>query len=119
MDLSGTNVEEMSDLSVVVFVQNNDNKIIMQSTYATNTLSVSDNTLAEVTIYPNPSNGFLKVETPKAVDIQINNILGKTVFAQKEVTGETVLNVSNLNTGVYFVTITNGTQNETKKIIIK
>lgn len=119
MDLSGTNVEEMSDLSVVVFVQENATKTIMQSAYATNTMGISDNTFAQIAIYPNPSNGFLNVETPKAVDVKITNILGKTVFAQKEVSNETVLNVSNLNTGVYFVTITNGSQNETQKIIIK
>ncbi len=33
-DMSGTNVEEMDDLSVVVFIQNDDNKEIMQSCWA-------------------------------------------------------------------------------------
>lgn len=119
MDLSGTNVEEMNDLSVVVFVQDDATRNIMQSAYAINTMGVHESNIAQIGLYPNPSNGFLNVATPEEVDIQISNILGETVFTQKQVTNETVLNLNSLNAGVYFVTITKDSQKITKKIILE
>ena len=117
-DLSGTNVEEYDDLIVAVFVQNNATKELMQANYAVNTLGVNENTLSEIKIYPNPSNGFLRISTPNMVDIKITDMMGKIVFTQNDVTNESVMDVSKLNTGVYFATLSQNGESETIKVII-
>ncbi len=117
-DLSSTNVEEFDDLMVAVFIQNNATKKIMQAGYATNTLGVNENNLSQLTLYPNPSNGSLRISTQGEVAVQISDILGKVMFSQNDITSETVMNVSSLSTGVYFATITQEGQSETIKVII-
>ncbi|HET8838953.1 MAG TPA: T9SS type A sorting domain-containing protein [Flavobacteriaceae bacterium] len=117
-DLSGTNVEEFDDLIVAVFVQKNSTKEIMQANYATNTLGVNENSVAELALYPNPSNGTLRISTQENVNIRITDILGKVQFSQNDVTSESILNVSNLTSGVYFATISQNGNSKTVKVII-
>lgn len=117
-DLTGTNVEEFDDLIVAVFVQNNSTKEIMQAAYSTNTLGISENNISELTLYPNPSNGTLRISTQGKVTIQITDILGKVQFIQNDVTNKSILNVSDLTSGVYFATITQNGTSKTVKVII-
>jgi endonuclease I/chitodextrinase len=72
------------------------------------------------TIYPNPSNGNVKINFENANEkhtIQIFSVLGQKVF-EKAYSNSSSAAINNLQKGVYFVKITNDTQSVTKKLIV-
>ena len=68
-------------------------------------------------LFPNPSNGDFTIEfyDSKTTLVEIFSLQGQKVF-QKE-SNDSFLS-SNLQSGLYFVTVTKGDQSETKKLII-
>ena len=117
-DMSSTNVEDMDDLMVVVFVQDDATKQIMQATFALGQpLGLDDENLQNVGMYPNPSNGQLNISTDRVLQITIHDILGKKVFSKDGINTE-ILDVSHLNNGMYLVNISDGTSMTSKKLII-
>lgn len=84
------------------------------------TLSNNEFNLDSLTIYPNPTNtGFVNIKSPNtdAMSVQVFDILGKQV--KNETLTDNTLNVSNLNTGVYILKITQNNATTTKKLVIK
>lgn len=72
-------------------------------------------------LYPNPSKGeTLKISSSFDTDYEVSiyNMLGKKVLAQT-VKASAELNISNLQSGVYLVKLTQGNQSLTKKLIIQ
>ena len=117
-DMSSTNVEDMDDLMVVVFVQDDATKQIMQATFALGQpLGLDDENLQNVGMYPNPSNGQLNISTDRELQVTIHDILGKKVFSKDGINTE-ILDVSHLNNGMYLVNISDGTSMTSKKLII-
>ncbi len=122
-DMSDTFVEEMDDLAVVVFIQDNLTKQIIQSRYtdASNiVLGTNDMNVAQVTLVPNPTTGIVKIMTDKTQDVNVFDLTGKRVFTQPNVGDNTTLNLSHLSKGVYVVVMTDDKGAETvKKLVIK
>jgi len=86
----------------------------------TPTLSVKNIEVLSFSVYPNPTNtGFVNIKTTsnEAVKVSVFNILGKQVINQ-ELTNET-LDVSNLNSGVYLVKLSQNGASTTKKLVIE
>ena len=88
--------------------------------HALATLSTVDLEEAKVTIYPNPSNGSVKINFENAnenYDVQIFSVLGQKVFEKsfREIPSAAI---NNLQKGIYFVKITNNSQSVTKKLIV-
>ena len=119
-DMSSTNVEEMDDLAVVIFVQDDGSKKIMQAKYLpTKTpLSVNDTVFENVSLYPNPTKGILNITTNQEISVSVMDLLGKTVIASTKFNSNATLDLSNLNNGVYLVKVNNGNTVGTKKIIL-
>ena len=81
------------------------------------TLTVTDFSLKEVRVYPNPINNILNIKLPNNMegeDIQFYNILGKPVGSYT-LKSQNQIDVSHLSNGVYFLKFNNGL---VKKIII-
>jgi hypothetical protein len=74
----------------------------------------------DFTVYPNPSEGkfSLKFEEPVAGKISITSLDGKSVFAEdmKE-TSEHRMDLSEIPSGVYIITLTKGSKSFSKRII--
>lgn len=71
-------------------------------------------------MYPNPTNnGIVNVNTVLNSDIAIFDVLGKNVFIKNKIIGENVLDLSHLQSGVYFVKVKSGTFETTSKLILK
>lgn len=83
------------------------------------TLAVSESSDTNVAVYPNPTNGMLHInvkdETPKT--IQITNLLGKTVQSTNSISLQTQMDLSALQSGMYFVTVKTADRSKTVKII--
>ncbi len=56
-----------------------------------------------VNIYPNPVNDVLNIESKSATIIQIANVLGEIVHTQTIQLGINPIDVSSLNSGIYFI----------------
>jgi hypothetical protein len=83
-------------------------------------LSVKENAIAGLKMYPNPvSNGTLYItsNSSEAKSVGVYDVLGKQVLNAK--TSNNAVNVSNLTYGVYFVKITEDGKTDTKKLIIQ
>jgi len=76
------------------------------------------------TVFPNPSNGNFNValtETfgPKAI-VTISSLTGATIQSNEYVNnGMITVNAANLSSGIYMVTVSNGTNSVTEKITIQ
>ncbi|MFM7018396.1 T9SS type A sorting domain-containing protein [Flavobacterium sp.] len=118
--LTGLNIEEMTDLDVIVFIQDPATKAIMQSKVATEALSTNSfANSSKLKLYPNPSNGIVKINTESPVDVVVMDITGKVVYTMNQVTNETQMNLSSLQKGIYMAKVISEGSEETQKIILK
>ena len=117
--LANTFIEENSDLEVIVFIQNATTREIMQSFKATDALSLEDNALAKVKLYPNPASNNIRFTNIQEATIMITDVTGKVVLQTEGVDENSIINVSNLNSGIYLVNIKNESMNETIKFVKK
>ncbi|MCK9611449.1 MAG: T9SS type A sorting domain-containing protein [Bacteroidales bacterium] len=74
---------------------------------------IQDNSISEISIYPNPVHDFIYLND--FTDVDIFNVFGQMVGSYKNVK---TINVSDYNEGNYFVRIINGNNTITKKITI-
>ena len=83
------------------------------------TAGVEDNVFNSVKMFPNPARDYVQfsVNSNEDLDIQIFDMLGKSVLRVDNV--RNAVNVSELNAGLYFVQMTLGAQQATKKLVIK
>lgn len=87
-------------------------------------LSVNENEFDNLSVYPNPTNGMLSIGSSNNLDnvkISVHDIAGRAlnnaVDAKHNSSNELSLNMSQLASGVYFVTIEDRDHKSTKKII--
>lgn len=69
-------------------------------------LNVDEQTnIATSTIYPNPANDFIMIETENETEIKIYSVSGQMVLRQSISDGTNTIDVSKLNSGIYFIDI--------------
>jgi uncharacterized membrane protein len=103
-----------------VFIQStNTGKAVMQSVKATELLSNDQFAAKKFKVYPNPSEGIVRIKSETPVSVSIADITGKVVFTMNDVTSDTQMNLSSLQKGMYMATISSGSDKETQKIILK
>lgn len=84
-------------------------------------LGLNDVTAKNFRLYPNPvNNGSFNIESKNTerFNLEIYNVFGKAVLGFNQIQNENI-NVSQLQSGVYLVKITQGSASTTKKLIIK
>jgi subtilisin-like proprotein convertase family protein len=89
--------------------------------YITNSLGLDTNSLSNVTIYPNPTKDIIYINIPQAIGaskLKLFDIQGREVL--ETITNKTneVLNIGNLQSGVYMLSIENETNRTIKKVIL-
>lgn len=81
-------------------------------------LGIKEDKISNTKFYPNPLNGNkLYIETNQSLKIEIFNILGKRIISDEVNSNKNYLNVSDLNSGMYLIKISNDNQTITKKLI--
>jgi hypothetical protein len=86
--------------------------------------SIEDNSYSVFNVYPNPNNGILNISLTNSSDkqtIEIKNIIGQTVYSQiASNSSTTTINLSDINKGIYTVSLINENgKSSAKKIIIQ
>lgn len=84
-------------------------------------LSVSDNQLTDIKMYPNPANDFIEIESENNIkNITIYNIAGKTIRVLKSNnSNKTRIDVTNLKAGLYYVKVSSEKGSVQRKIIVQ
>lgn len=89
--------------------------------YITNSLGLDTNSLSNVTVYPNPTKDILYINIPQAIGaskLKLYDIQGREVL--ETITNNTteVLNIGNLQSGVYMLSIENEANKTVKKVVL-
>lgn len=127
--LQATNVEDQSDLSVVIWVQDNTTKEVMQSAWAVETTGLDEFDGSGIsTLFPNPASGqaMLRyaIHEQSDVSVQIMNINGQVVRLDnlgKQTSGsyEHIIDLNGLSDGLYMVRLQAGDKVYTRKLLVQ
>ena len=78
------------------------------------TASVTDPSLLNFLIYPNPTKEYLNIDCSSLESVSVYNIIGKEVI---KANNQNRIDVSSFSNGVYFIKISDGINSSTKKFI--
>ena len=91
-----------------------------------NPLSLEENSFTELTIYPNPTNGLLNISSSSSLQdakISLYDITGRLLSREVNINlinnNSMIINVANLASGNYFITIENDNLKSVKQFIKK
>lgn len=70
------------------------------------TTSVEDFSAAAIALSPNPADNFVNLDIPSAMSLEIYSVTGALVGKEKLTEGFNTISVSNLNTGLYILRLT-------------
>lgn len=109
-----------NNCKLVVFLQDSTTDEIVQAEMIdlSTVVTVKENKQLNVSVYPNPANNILYVNSDNEGTYQIFNILGDNISNGKLSDNLNTIDVSNLKSGVYFINVSNG-QAVTKVKFIK
>jgi hypothetical protein len=76
----------------------------------------------DLIVYPNPSGDYISIETPYSSTmsqniISVYDVRGRLIIQQLQKEQKTLLDISRLTNGVYFVKITNGSETLKSKFV--
>lgn len=130
-NMVATNVEEMEDLSVVIFVQDDANKTVLQSetkkiTPAVNIAELDKDGEGLFAPYPNPTSNQINIpyqlSTAQNIQIEILDNFGKLISSEtiSSNNGRNIhpLNVNNLNNGLYIIQVKTDAKIFVKKFVV-
>ncbi|MDZ4666937.1 MAG: Omp28-related outer membrane protein [bacterium] len=119
----------LSDISLIAFVSETDKDIIAVNKVPISGLPLAVNEVnsafKSMSVYPNPVSNFANVDftlaEPNNISVTVLNLLGQTVISNemnnlRAGDHNFPLDVTNLQSGVYFVKISDGTNSMVKKI---
>jgi hypothetical protein len=69
-------------------------------------------------VYPNPAKESVTIDLPGKFDVKVINSIGQ-VLSSKTIDGSGSIDISDLNSGIYFVKVSNETQVGVKQIIVE
>jgi len=72
-----------------------------------------------VLVYPNPSKDVFTILTPDEAVVSVISLQGQVISEQKATSENTVLNLSNKASGVYFIKITSENKTVVRKVILE
>ncbi|MBE0390204.1 Ig-like domain-containing protein [Flavobacterium sp. PL002] len=84
-------------------------------------LSIPENSIDGITVYPNPSNGIVNIDGVLiGSNIIINNMQGEAVYQKKAIKEEKSIDISYLPNGIYIFSVdSNGSTKKLKLVISK
>lgn len=117
-----TTVEDFWDLEVVVFLQNNTTKEVVQSEskdIAFNT-GLNDDELSGLMVYPNPARDEVNISLPAAGNAQLSvfDMNGKLMM-QQGVQQSARINTQGWTPGLYMIQVQDGAKMSSRKVMVQ
>ncbi|MDO5316489.1 MAG: C25 family cysteine peptidase [bacterium] len=82
------------------------------------TVGVGEQMGNNITLYPNPVNDKLTIEAEADLGtVEIYNLMGALVYSQKGCTNKVEINTSDMQSGIYFIRMTNDNASETRRFV--
>ncbi len=104
-DLSETNIEEYSDIEVIVFVQKTSSKEVLQSAISAIPNSVNTVSNNSVKVFPNPAKSQIFISNAKNCKIEIYNIFSQLIITKTIYNSNQSIDVSELSNGTYVLKV--------------
>lgn len=83
-------------------------------------LATQENTVASVTVYPNPSSAIWNFSAQNSItELQVTDISGKVIFSGRPDQNVISLNAESFSPGIYFAKVTSGKESTTIKLVKK
>lgn len=77
-------------------------------TVSNSVLNTNDfNSVTNITIFPNPSNGIYKIDTKEEVTLEVYDVIGKKITTKLCTIGTNELDITSFANGVYLINATN------------
>jgi len=123
-DMDETNMETPNDLALVVFIQDESDKSIIQSEIANVTITTGIDKQffdeSSLQIYPNPAKNLVNIQSSDEVNkVQVLNLSGQIILGQTTSGKQIQLSTSELEPGIYFVKVFSHDNVITKKLVIE
>lgn len=84
------------------------------------TASINDEQAWDVSIFPNPTSGHLTINSEMDnYSLQVFDLTGKAVINKNNLSENTQVDLGSLSNGIYMIKLNNGSNQLTKKIIVK
>jgi hypothetical protein len=119
---TGSNLYYQIRISNVICSRNNDTEIRSNLIFYNTLTNAIDDQAIEISglnVYPNPNNGNFRIELPNnSSKVQIYNILGHSVYQSSEIQ-EPVINIQNLNSGIYTLVVFQNGVEKRQNIIVR
>ena len=80
--------------------------------------SVEDNEMRGVTVYPNPTKGELRIEAEGMSRITVTSVLGQVMMDKGVTSDEEMIDMSQMEAGVYMVQIVSESGVTVKRITV-
>lgn len=113
------------DYELVVFLQDETSKEIIQvdkvnlADVTQFFAGVDDINNSKISVVPNPAKSFVNITNAENSTVKIINIAGQTVFSENISAQSKQINVSELNSGIYFIEILKNGEKTVQKLIIE
>ncbi len=89
--------------------------------YITTSLGLDSNSLTNTAVYPNPTKDILNIDIPYAIGtskLKLYDVQGRFVMETSTNNTHEVMNIENLQSGVYMLSIENESNKTVKKVIL-
>jgi beta-glucanase (GH16 family) len=81
-------------------------------------LSIDEAFANKFNVFPNPASDYINIVTNEVIDeVQLHNLLGSLLIQESKPGSQ--INISNLNSGIYLLSIHSGSKKVTKKIVVE
>ena len=89
----------------------------------TTSVPVSWNVNTRFTLYPNSNDGYFNIDAPNGfTEIMVSDAAGRLVYSENNESNTITrreLNIGEFGSGVYFVTVKNGLDARTERVIVE
>jgi hypothetical protein len=114
---SGRNINNFK--AIIILIDGETNEVVNSNIVDLATLSINENSIKQFKLYPNPATDYFRISNIEKANVVITDVTGKVVLQTEGVDENSIINVSNLNSGIYLVNIKNESMNETIKFVKK
>ncbi|MGO2401767.1 T9SS type A sorting domain-containing protein [Mesonia sp.] len=101
------------------YAPNFTSEFVRGSAFNVTTLATENFDDIQISIYPNPSNGSIFVSQLDNYTMNVFDLTGKQVFTKNNLNANEEVNLSSLETGIYFVKVESNDKQKTIKLILK